>query len=101
MKVGEDEKTVSVFINGSQYDIDKNLIINKDGHTKAYCPRDIEDSVLGNITSNGRKIDADTLKNAVRGEKKETSKNKFNNFSQRTYDYDALEKMLLEKGRSK
>ena len=68
MKVGEDEKTVSIVLNGDQYDIDKSLIVTKDGHTRAYCPRNLEDNVLGNITKNGKNIDANILNKAVKGE---------------------------------
>lgn len=69
MKVGEDEKTVSIVLNGDQYDIDKSLIVTKDGHTRAYCPRNLEDNSLGNITKNGKNIDANILNKAVKGER--------------------------------
>lgn len=66
MIVGEDDKILSVALNGNQYDIDKSLVVSKDGYTRAYVPRNSEDAVLGNVTCGGRKIDAKTLNKAVR-----------------------------------
>ncbi len=66
MIVGEDDKILSIALNGNQYDIDKSLVVSKDGYTRAYVPRNSEDAVLGNVTCGGRKIDAKALNKAVR-----------------------------------
>lgn len=66
MIVGEDDKVLSVALNGTQYDIDKGLVVTKDGYTRAYVPRNSEAAVLGNVTCGGRKIDASTLNKAVK-----------------------------------
>lgn len=66
MIVGEDDKILSIALNGNQYDIDKSLVVSKDGYTRAYVPRNSEDAVLGNVTCGGRKVDAKALNKAVR-----------------------------------
>ena len=75
MKVGEDDKTVSIILKGNQYDIDKSLVVSKDGCTRAYVPRNLDEAALGNIICNGRKIDANILNKAVKGERNVSAAN--------------------------
>lgn len=64
-----------------------------------YADRILNNWKSNNITSLEEVAKADTehqkRKKTVAAAPKTTSKNKFNNFDQRSYDYDQLEKMLL------